>query len=371
MTMAPGDSLLSDAAVLVEAGTVMAVGPYADLCRAYPDAPVRDMGDVTLVPGLINAHCHLELSAMRGGMVSGLGFMEWVKHLIVHPKRPFSEEHVRGAVEEMRRTGVCFVADISANNTQAVAGVLDDSGFFFVCFKEHILFAMPEQDHVFIPGGVPEHGFYSAAGHALYSTHPDLLCQVKDVTRQKGLPYSLHLAECEEETDALMGRNSWYTDLMDRLGISHEGFVPSMCSPVKYARDLGLLDSFTLAVHCVRIDDDDISILRQTGTNVCLCPRSNEFIGVGRAPWEKLLAAGVNCCLGTDSLASNHDLDLWNELRFMKERFAGELSLDQGVAMMTVHPARALGLARLGSIAPGKNAAFAVIPQDVEALFNP
>jgi cytosine/adenosine deaminase-related metal-dependent hydrolase len=90
---------------------------------------------------------------------------------------------------------------------------------------------------------------------------------------------------------------------------------------------------------------------------------------VGRAPWEKLLAAGVNCCLGTDSLASNHDLNLWNELRFMKERFAGELTLEQGIELLTVHPARAMGVDALGTIAPGKAARFATIPKDIEEMF--
>lgn len=375
MTMAPGDDILCDGAVLVDNGTIFDIGTYADISRTYPDTPVRDMGAGLMVPGLVNAHCHLELSGLRGAIEPGLGFAAWVRKLVrtlrasqtAQPGLDFRA--VQEALEQMSGGGVCLVGDVATQNAQATAGILDDSGFFFVCFQEHIFFSPPGPGQDYVPDGMFEMGAFAAAGHGPYSTHPDLLRGAKAQCADMGLPFSLHLAEHEDETAMLLGRDNEYMNLLREAGIPLTDFRPPMKRPVEYARDLGLLDSSTLAVHCVTVDARDIASLRESGASVCLCPRSNEFITGGRAPWEALLAAGVNCCLGTDSLASNHDLDLWNEVRFMKERFQGGFTLQAAVAMLTKNGAAALGAGCLGELAPGKAARFAMVPADIEEMF--
>lgn len=370
MTMAPGDPIHDDGAVLVQGGTICEVGTFADVSRAHASAPVRDLGDVTLVPGLVNAHCHLEMCHLKGRLEPGLGFPGWIRQMIATPMYELDRALIEDALETMKHGGTCLVGDISTRNTEAIAGICDDSGFFFVAFREHIFFAPPREGQEFIPDGPLEHGTFSAAGHALYTTHPETLRRAKAQCNERGLPFSLHLAEHEEESAVLMGEENAFTDLLREANIPLDDFTPPKKRPVQQARDLGLLDEGTLAVHCVTVDGADIDILRESGATVCLCPRSNEYIGVGRAPWEKLLAAGVNCCLGTDSQASNHDLDLWNEVRFMKERYAGELALETVVAMLTRNGAAVLGADGLGMIAPGRAARLAVVPEDVEQLFE-
>ncbi|KUG29547.1 amidohydrolase [hydrocarbon metagenome] len=128
---------------------------------------------------------------------------------------------------------------------------------------------------------------------------------------------------------------------------------------------LGLLDARTLAVHAVHVDDADIRILVERGCGVCLCPRSNAFIGVGRAPWEKLAAAGARLCLGTDSLASNTDLDLWNEVRYLLKH-GKRFSLTAALAALTTTPARVLGREKtMGMLAPGMRSGVTLLPGDL------
>jgi cytosine/adenosine deaminase-related metal-dependent hydrolase len=370
MTMAPGEGLLFDAALLVDNGVVFDVGPFAEIRAAHPGVAVTDLGEATLVPGLVNAHCHLEMCHLAGKIPPGLGFPGWIRALIGQEMYDLDEEEIRAALEGMKRGGVCCVGDIATRNAEAVAGILDGSGFFFVVFQEHIFFAEPQEGREWVPDALFESGELSAAGHALYSTHPRTLRLAKEQTLEMGLPFSIHLAEHEAECAMLRGEENAFLDLLREANIPLDNFRAPGQTPTAYARSLGLLDESTLAVHCVHLTPEDVALLAGSGASACLCPRSNEYIGVGRAPWEALAAAGVNCCLGTDSLASNTDLDLWNEVRFLKERWRGALALEQAVAMVTTNPARALGLSCLGELSPGRAARWAVVPADVEDMFD-
>ena len=120
----------------------------------------------------------------------------------------------------------------------------------------------------------------------------------------------------------------------------------------------------TLAIHCIELDQSDIDILARRRVNVCLCPRSNAFIGVGRAPWEKLHKNGVNLCLGTDSLTSNHNLNLWHELEFLLAEKNSIMDLETGLKMLTLNPAQALSIdTDFGTLEPGKKALWSIVPE--------
>ena len=241
------------------------------------------------------------------------------------------------------------------------------SGLSFVVFVEAIGETIPKK--TFIPTGEYEHGIMSVAGHSLYTCHRDVLQAAKKEAVARALPFSIHLAEHDDEVSILMAGKSPFLEMLRSRGRLLDYETPGV-HPVQQAARLGLLDETTLAVHCVKVSDEDIETVRQSGASVCLCPRSNEFIGVGRAPWEKWLASGVNLCLGTDSLASNHDLDLFNEAVYLKENFSGELTLDILLAMMTRNPAKIMGVSdRLGTLEPGKQAVFSMVPEKVTELF--
>ncbi|WP_250645549.1 amidohydrolase family protein [Salidesulfovibrio onnuriiensis] len=365
--MPPEQPVIDDAAIITDKGVICEVGRFADLRTAF-SGTVTDLGDVTLAPGLINAHSHLELCHLRGRTIPDKGFMVWVEDLLRQPIFDLPEEELAKASRELKRTGTVMVADIATRFPKRMAGFLEESGFFFVVFTEAIGEAVPE--HGFIPEGDYDHGVGAVAGHSLYTTHVDVLRAAKAESSSRGLPFSIHLAEHDDEVAIMAGEPSPFLELLQGRGRLLD-FEPPRKAPVRQAADLGILDASTLCVHCVKVSQGDIETIRQSGASVCLCPRSNEFIGVGRAPWEKICEAGINTCLGTDSLASNHDLDLWNEAAYFKERYQGGLSLAETLAMLTSNPARILGVGdTLGSLAPGKAAVWSVIPDSFQELFD-
>ena len=365
-TMIPDRPVIDDAAILVDQGIIREVGTYGDLAPAH-SGKIIDLGDAFVVPGLLNAHSHLELAHLRGKCPAGKGFVSWVEDLLKQPIFDLDAQALDDAAREMKRTGTCMVGDIATRFAKEMAGTLEASGLFFVVFCEAIGETVPRK--TFIPSGEFEAGFISVAGHSLYTTHVDVLRAAKAETREKGIPFSLHLAEHDDEAAIMAGEPSAFLDLLRGRGRLLD-FEPPRKRPVEQAADLGLLDETTLAVHCVKVAGEDIDTVRQSGATVCLCPRSNEFIGVGRAPWEKWVASGAPVCLGTDSLASNVDLDLWNEAAYLKENFDGELALDDLLAMMTRTPAKILGADHvLGTLEPGKVAAFAKVPEKIQEFY--
>jgi len=365
-TMTPGRAIIDDAAIVVSQGVIQEVGTYRDLGTSF-SGTVTDLGDVTITPGLINAHSHLELAHLRGKCPSGAGFVTWVEDLLKQPIFDLDEALLDRAVDELKRTGTVMVGDIATRFAKHMAGVLEASGLFFAVFVEAIGETIPRK--TFIPKGEFENGVLSVAGHSLYTTHVDVLRASKAEAVERKLPYSLHLAEHNDEVAIMAGEPSAFLDLLQARGRLLD-FEPPRKRPVQQAAELELLDETTLAVHCVKVTDEDISTVRQSGATVCLCPRSNEFIGVGQAPWEKWLASGTPLCLGTDSLASNTDLDLWNEAVYLKKNFDGELSFDDLLAMLTRNPAKIMGESdKLGTLEPGKQAAFATVPDKIYELF--
>ena len=368
MLAAPGDAaFLDDAAIIVQGDDVLDAGPRRAVLRDF-SGDIVDLGEATLVPGLINAHNHLELSHVKGLPPEGLGFTPWLKWLIDQPLWGLDQESVDQALVHMRETGTTFCADIGSRNpgmaakaaAKAKVGVLHQIEFFGYAAPKDGVLAWPR-----VADQVPPESM-AAAGHALYSTHPETLALAKAWDNARNLPFSIHLAEHLGEHELLASGAGDFAEVLKGPVLPRD-YEPPGCTPVRRAFDLGLLDAGTLAVHCVRLDDRDLRILAESGAAVCLCPRSNAFIGVGRAPWRRFRDLGVPLCLGTDSPASNHDLDLWNEIRFLLEHDSG-LSLGQCLAAATTTPARVLGLAKRGRLSPGQRGGFTTLPPDLHGL---
>ncbi len=375
LTLVPGQGIVHDFGLLILGQRILAAGPHAEVLARIPMcAPVglgqvepRDLGEVTLAPGLINAHAHLEMSHLKGRTASGQGFLAWIKSLVAQPLYQAEPAAMDAAIAQMQASGTVLVADIATRNAGLAAERLAASGLWFLSFHEAIGQGKPPAALPPQPGG---RGRAAWAGHALYSTSGQVLARAKAVSNAAGLPFSLHLAEHDDEVSILDHGGGPFAEMLAARGIMKHFDAPGK-SPVAHADSLGLLDGKTLCVHCVKVGDEDINILARCKAPVCLCPRSNEHIGVGRAPWEKLMEAGITLCLGTDSLASNQDLDLWAEVRFVKERFQGPLGLTRAVALVTREAARALGVGTdFGTLEPGKIAAFSVMPEDLFNLFE-
>lgn len=375
--MTPGLPVLEDAAVVVEDGVVLDLGSFAAMRLAH-GGPVRDLGPVILAPATFNSHVHLEMSHLLGLTTSGQGFVPWVKSLVAQPLYDLDAARVRSELFRLEQRGVGFLADISTRNAAGVGEILAGSGLGFVSFSEAIGSEVPADSAALLPQvrAVDEsgRGVMSVAGHALYSTGQGRLRAAKDLCRTRGLPFSLHLAEHTDEDSILVTGKSPFLDLLLERGIIN-GYTAPGQRPVPLAAELGLLDAGTLLVHCVTVTDHDVALVAKSGATVCLCPRSNEYIGVGQAPARKFLDAGVNLCLGTDGLCSNADLDPYGEVAWLLQHGLG-LGLCEALALVTINPARFFAQAgvpvarKLGSLAPGNLARFSVVPQGIAELFS-
>jgi cytosine/adenosine deaminase-related metal-dependent hydrolase len=361
--MLPGREITLDAAVAVQNGAVAQAGTWAEVKGSCP-APVRDLGEVTLLPGLINAHGHLELSHLSLPPSAGAvnGYLDWVRWLVAQPLGATNLEAIARACSQLAACGTAGVADIATRLPALVAQGLNAAGMEHVIFLERFGYQgdapLPDMDTDRL----------ALAGHALYSTDPASLRAAKAWDTARSKPFSIHLAEHLGEVELLATGTGEFADFM-RERILPRDFAPPGLSPTAWADALGLLDERTLAVHAVHVSKPDIDILKSRGSTVCLCPRSNEIIGVGRAPVRALLDAGVSCCLGTDSLASSPDLDLFGELRALLGFCA--LSPLEALSLLGPIASKILGFGRLGTLAPGSRARFATLPQDLEAaLFH-
>ena len=357
---------IDDGCIIHEGHVIHGVGSYSEFKNSC-SGKVTDLGEVTMVPGLVNAHCHLKLSKLKGKTVSGQGFVPWLLSMMTHNYSETDFDAVERAVGEVKEQGTCCLGDILTHQDGKIIDILTTLGVYHTCFVEAFGFLPASPSTKKLLYGKGPLSTIAGAGHALHTTNPSILQEIKRQNSKKKLPFSIHMAEHEDETGMLMGEKNSFYKLLDQNNLLGE-YVPPMATPIEHGRNLGLLDDATLAVHCVKVSDPDIEILARTGTNVCLCPRSNDFIGVGRAPWEKILDAGICVCLGTDSIASNHDLNLWNELAYFIERLHRPISISEAISLITLNPARALLMDdRLGSLEKGKIFCHTIMP---EAMFD-
>jgi cytosine/adenosine deaminase-related metal-dependent hydrolase len=197
--------------------------------------------------------------------------------------------------------------------------------------------------------------------HAAHTTSFSLLKALGGRAVASGETLSIHIAETEEEAQLLRDGTGPFKDFLIEQGAWETGWKAPGQTPVEYLERLGVLTPRTLAVHCVHLDHQDVSRLQARGVSVVTGPRSNPRLGVGKAPVPKLLASGIPIALGTDSLATSPDIDVFNEVAVLRQEHP-ELSPAAALRIATLNGASALGLAKeLGTIDAGKLAALAVV----------
>jgi len=366
------DHVIEQGALVIEDGRVLEVTTRQALQGA--SFPVRELGACTIVPAPVNAHTHLEFSHLKGRTTLGQGFAAWVRSVLRQGGEPCPESSLLEAAAQLRACGVAHVADVCSRQPRDVARALEQAGPGLTLCAEVMGFAPLPESAVPLPGPYLQAGervtrLAAGAGHALYTTSPERLQRARAWSREQGRPFFLHLAEHQEEVDLLTRGDGGMAELLQSR-LLPRGWKPPGVRPVAYAHRLGLLGPDTVAVHCVQLDEQDLALLGDSGATACLCPRSNEAIGVGVAPVARLLEAGVPCCLGTDSLASNHDLDIWAELRhvLLLLRPSEHDFWRLVTGLCSGNAARVLGLERLGALAPGKDASWCIVPSDIEML---
>ena len=326
--------------------------------------PVVDLGRTAVLPALVNAHTHLELSGLRGAVPPAASMPRWVDRLLERRAAtgPPNPEAIRRAVAEARASGTGLLGDIG--NTVAAAPVLAEAGMPARVFRE-VLAMRDGAASAAVAAAVDDlRSIEGAAGiraglaaHAPFSVGPAAFAALDAAARERFRgPRSIHLAESPEEVRFLRDGLGPWRDLLDRLGRGDPGWTAPGCGPVEYLERLGWLREGLVAVHGVQLTDPELRRLAER--NVCLvtCPRSNAWTGVGHPPIERFLQAGVRLAVGTDSLASAPDLNLFSELALMR-RLAPAAPARQLLACATLRGAEALGFDdEFGALAPGRRA---------------
>lgn len=358
-----------DGWVLVENGRIAAVGGDQE---AAPASETSETVDGVVLPGLVNAHAHLELSWMRGQVSPAPSMPQWVERLMALRRTVGHEppEPIREAILEARAAGTALVGDIT--NTFAAYEPLADSELAAAVFRELLGFAVTDPAPVLAAVRAQVDALTPIAWlrptivpHAPYSVAPALLQAIAQETGDA--PLSIHLAESAEEVEFLRTGEGPWRALLQSLKVWNEAWRPPGTSPVAYLESLGLVTRRLVAVHGVQLADGELRTLAAAGATVVTCPRSNRWTGAGLPPVERFYASGVRVAVGTDSLASVEDLNLFAELALMRE-LAPSVPAAKLLESATLRGAEALGFgSELGTIERGKRAELIEVdcPSDV------
>jgi len=366
---------LEDGAVVIAGDRIAAVGRWRSIRRRFAGS-TADLGDAVLLPGLINAHCHLDYTGMAGMFPPTKSFCDWIKSITTEKScwtcSDFARSWLDGA-KMLLRAGTTTVADIEAApqllpdcwlaTPLRVLSFLEMTGVRSRREPKAILTEAVEKIEA-LPSG------RNAAGlspHAPYSTTPDLLKHTAVIARRKRWRIVTHLAESATEFEMFKhGRG----EMFDWLKRNQRDM--SDCgehSPVQHIAKTGLLAANLLAVHVNYLAAGDAELLARKRVSVVHCPRSHDYFRHEAFPRRTLAKAGANLCLGTDSLAtvrkhprSQLELNLFLEMRAFAVKHPG-VRPKQILQMTTVNSARALGLSgKVGELVCGANADLIALP---------
>jgi cytosine/adenosine deaminase-related metal-dependent hydrolase len=357
-------SPLRDGWVEVDDGRIVDLGASV----STPGTPEHDLGRVALMPGLVNAHTHLELSYLRGQVPAASSFVDWIRGVVgarrqrPDPKAADILESVRAGIDEAVASGTALVGDIS--NTLVTYEPLVGSALAGIVFYELLRFNTADPDGVVeqacrqldaLPAGASVRA--SLAAHAPYSVAPGVFCAIRQaMDRRPGLPFSVHLAESRDETEFIATAGGEWRRFLEDVGAWDPAFVAPGVSPVAYLDDRGFLESRLLAVHGVQMTQADLARLATRNTTLVTSPRSNLHTGAGVPPVASFYASGVRVAVGTDSLASTPDLNVFSELAALR-RLAPGVPAARLIASATIEGARALGFdSSFGTLDAGKRA---------------
>jgi len=339
--------------------TISPSGQIVQCVSNVSDKTATDLGEGVIMPMLVNAHTHLELSALKNCIPMNMGFTCWVQHLVVTRTLTPSEKLIAAAQDACKNlwnSGVCAVGEISS--LSLTKKLFAQSGLYGCWFREYFgndCTPLEKMDQVML-----SNCSYSLAGHAPQTTAPELFRYLKQAAA--GKPFSVHVAESDVEmTFITKGKGRW-ADFLESRGVDYTTWNLPQESPVKHLDNIGVLDHNTLLVHLLHFDASDLEIIKQRQCPVCICPRSNYNLHERLPDIDQMIQSGLTVCLGTDSLASVNSLSIWDEMKYVGTYFQN-ISPKTILAMATAKGAFALGFGnQLGRLAKNYKGIFLYVP---------
>ncbi|MEO5742311.1 MAG: amidohydrolase family protein [Vicinamibacterales bacterium] len=364
---------IRDAWLRTDRGRIVAFGHTRP--GDFTESDETDLGDVAVLPGLVNAHTHLELSWMRGRIPETDDFSGWIRR-IIELKKEFARHgdavaaSIEEAIREARACGTVLVGDIT--NTLATSRLLQEHHMAAVVFHELLGFRSEDAGDLMqqaTEGLAREPASdlvrHTLAPHSPYSVSPALFGLIRAALQQDSFAKSsVHLGESAAEMEFLKNGAGPYRAGLEQMGKWDPSWVCPRSSPVEYLDRMGFLDDRVIAVHGVHFSAADLTRLAALGVTMVTCPRGNVRTGAGVPPIEDFFASGLRVAVGTDSLASVPDLNIFSELEEMR-RLAPALPARMLLESATMNGARALGFeSDFGTIDSGKRDALIAVQLD-------
>ena len=369
---------ISEGAVAIDGNRIAAVGIRADIIAEFPNAEVEDFGEAAILPGFVNCHSHLELTAMRGALDDvEHDFKSWLLRINELRSGMTDEDIVAAATAgawEGAAAGVTCFGDIGRSGHAGVAA-LKATGLRGIVFQEtefspdnrtadddfkklgEKFEELKKEETGLVRVGLSPHSPYTV-GSRLF----ELIAQYSIINR---IPLAIHAAESVEEMDLLTKGDGFFAEFFERMELE---WASPRCTPVEYLERLGVLSTRPLLAHCVMASERELERIASYGASIAHCPKSNAKFGHGYAQFEKMLDAGIKVGLGSDSVASNNLCDLLEEARFAalaarnrpdRKRF---ITAKDVLEAATIGGAKALAMdTEIGSLEPGKQADIAVV----------
>lgn len=355
--------VIQNGSILIENGNIQFIGAKGQ-CPDYTPSRTLDYPDHIIMPGLINSHTHLSLSKLKNKLNVGISFSEWIKKIILYNLQMGEAEEIDSIKEGIKiliSSGTTTAGDIS--KTGSSMKVMQEMGLRGIVFFEitgfkksmekglleriHQLLKISKGDDLVMSGLSP---------HSPYSISPQLAQAVFRLAKNNKLPLIIHIAETKEELELLSKGTGPLRELLEDLNKWEPDWKPKQKTPIKYLNNLGVLKCIT-GIHLNYVNNDDVEIVNKNCMSVVYCPKSNNwFQRKGVYPLIKFLEKGINVAIGTDSLASNDSLNMFEELILIKKQFPG-IKDNILLEMATINGARALRLENeVGSLERGKKA---------------
>ena len=366
---------IENGTVVESDGLISYVGPRADA----PSGKDHELGEAILLPGLVNTHTHLELTAMRG-FLEDCRFAEWIDKLRQSRNEILDTEMLldsaRFGIVEGLEAGITTYADtcssgvaLQAMRELGVRGIMYQEVFGPDPSQAEIAMRELEERIEKLQLEQTELVALGVSPHAPYTVSDPLYDAAARFANARRLPLAMHIAESEPEYDIVASGTGDFAERWRRRGIP---VVPRARSPIALLEQRGALERGPLLIHCVRVDDADIEIMARHRCAVAHCPASNAKFGHGIAPLLPLLAAGIRVGMGSDSVASNNRMDILDESRLAvlihraATRRHDAFGAHQALELATIGGARALGIdSRVGSLEVGKDADLAAFRIDI------
>ena len=358
---------------------IAAVGTREQVLHRFPASEIRDLGEAVLLPGFVNAHSHLELTAMRGFLdEEEQNFFGWLRKLTTARHGMRADDLYLSAAWgacEAARAGITCLGDSSDSAATSMAA-LKSVGLRGIVFQESFgpdprlavenfqslqqkVSNLRRLETATVRAGVSPHAPYTVCGPQLE--------MIAEFSIAEQLPLMMHAAESKSEEMLLRDGTGPFAEGLTRRAIAWQ--APNT-STIKHLEKHRILEAKPLLAHCINVDDGDLQLLKESGGKIAHCPRSNAKLGHGRAPLKNFLKHEVTLGLGTDSVASNNSADVLAEARFaiLSARNDGSpdelsrLSTDTGLRLATVGGAAALGLSgQIGELKEGMQADFVAV----------